>query len=285
MYQTLITVDQLATSLNSELIKIFDCRFSLADTEAGRNAYGEGHIPGAIYAHLDDDLSGEIIVGKTGRHPLPSIASITATFSKWGIDEKVQVVAYDDKGGMIASRLWWMLKWLGHNAVAVLDGGWQAWENSGHPVSTDTPSPQAKNFRPAHQAEMILPLQDIVKKSASGESLIIDARAAERYRGEVEPIDPVAGHIPAAVSAPFSMNLDENGYFLPADQLKARFQAFLGELPAEQAVCYCGSGVSGCHNLLAAAHAGITGIKLYPGSWSEWITDPQRPIATGHYPS
>ena len=285
MYQTLITTDQLAASLNSELIKIFDCRFSLADTEAGRKAYGEGHIPSSIYAHLDDDLSGEIIAGKTGRHPLPSIVSITETFSKWGIDEKVQVVAYDDKGGMIASRLWWMLKWLGHDAAAVLDGGWQAWENSGYPVSTDTPTPLAKNFRPNPRPEMILPLQDMVKKSGSGKSLILDARAAERYRGEVEPIDPVPGHIPAAVSAPFALNLDENGYFLTTDQLKARFRDLLGDLPADQAVCYCGSGVSGCHNLLAAAHAGIKGIKLYPGSWSEWITDPQRPVSTGPNPS
>ena len=285
MYTTLISADQLAASLDNANVSIFDCRFSLADTNAGRNAYKEGHIPGAIYAHLDDDLSGEIVPGKTGRHPLPALGEITATFSKWGIDKQVQVVAYDDKGGMIASRLWWMLKWLGHEAVAVLDGGWQAWQVNGHPVSSEIVQPEPRNFSASPQDEMILPLQDMIEKSAAEQALILDARAAERYRGETEPIDPVAGHIPAAISAPFAMNLDEQGYFLSPEKLKARFEALLGKVPAEEAVCYCGSGVSGCHNLLAATHAGIKGIKLFPGSWSEWIVDPQRPVATGPEPA
>jgi thiosulfate/3-mercaptopyruvate sulfurtransferase len=279
MFTTLISAQQLAGHLNDPNWRVIDCRFSLADTEAGRRAYAQGHIPGALYAHLDEDLCAPIIPGQTGRHPLPDKDFMTQKFSSWGIDEGVQVVAYDDKTGMVASRLWWMLRSLGHTRVAVLDGGFADWtalpEAS---VSLDVPIVEPRKFHPGAQIGQVFSADDVERIRQDAAFVLVDSREAFRYRGESEPIDPVAGHIPGAVNAFFMENLDEEGRFLPAEQLRQRFLPLLDGRPAEQSVFYCGSGVSACHNLLAIAHAGLGDAGLYAGSWSEWITDPQRPV-------
>ncbi|RMG49113.1 MAG: sulfurtransferase [Acidobacteria bacterium] len=259
---------------------VVDCRFSLDDPERGRRDYQRAHIPGAVYAHLNEDLSGPVIPGRTGRHPLPEIDRFAGTLGRWGIDERVQVVAYDDSGGAVAARLWWMLRWLGHDAVAVLDGGWPAWQEEERPAQSGVETRAPRTFVPRPRPELIITSEDIEAALGRATYRLIDARAPERYRGEQEPIDPIAGHIPGAVSAPFAGNLDARGRFRSPEELRARFQAILGDLPPERAVLYCGSGVTAAHNLLAMAHAGLGEGRLYVGSWSEWITDPRRPIAT-----
>ncbi|MCB0631654.1 MAG: sulfurtransferase [Saprospiraceae bacterium] len=280
MYTTLISAKALQEHLSDKNCLIVDCRFDLNDTSAGRRAYEEAHIPGAVYVHLDDDLSGTIIPGVTGRHPLPSIEKLTELFSLWGIDDNVQVIAYDDKGGGIASRLWWMLRWLGHQAVAVLDGGWPAWVAASYPVSNLPASLRPRMFTARPQADLQVDADIVDKIRTDPNFTVVDSRAAERYRGEVEPIDPVAGHIPGAINLPFPENL-KSGTFLDAAQLKERFEKALAGKAPEQIVFYCGSGVTACHNILAYAHAGLGNAVLYPGSWSEWITDEKRDIARG----
>lgn len=278
MYTTLISVQDLQQHLSDQNWLIVDCRFDLGDTNAGRRAYEQAHIPGAVYAHLDDDLSGTIIPGTTGRHPLPSVAELTALFSLWGVDDTVQVIVYDDKGGGIASRLWWMLRWLGHDAVAVLDGGWPAWLKAGAAVSKLPANLRPKTFVARPKKEMLVDAAAIDSMRTDADFTVVDSRAAERYRGEVEPIDPVAGHIPGAINLPFPENLEEGTFQDPA-QLKARFEKALMDKSPDHVVFYCGSGVTACHNLLAYAHAGLGNARLYPGSWSEWITDKNRAVA------
>lgn len=278
---TLISTSNLHAHLHDPNWVIVDCRFSLADTERGRRAYREAHIPGAVYAHLDDDLSGPIVPGTTGRHPLPGVNRFAQTASEWGIAEGVQVVAYDDFGGGIAARLWWMLRWLGHEAVAVLDGGWPAWQRDGLPVRDGDEARPSRTFVPRPHPEWIVNAEEVNALRTDPSCRLVDARTAERYRGEHEPIDPVAGRIPGALSAPFAGNLDADGFFLPPDALRSRFEPLLGSIPPEHAICYCGSGVTAAHNLLALMHAGLGTALLYPGSWSHWITDPNRPVATG----
>lgn len=278
MYKTLISPTELQQHYQPGNWVIVDCRFDLSDTDAGRRAYEAGHIPGAVYAHLDNDLSGEIVPGKTGRHPLPTIEEAVALFSLWGIDESVQVVAYDDKGGGIASRLWWMLRWLGHDAVAVLDGGWPAWQAAGLANAQAPASVRPRQFK---VKASILDTADAAKVDEvrqGSDYIVVDSRAAERYRGEVEPIDPVAGHIPGAINLPFPENLSD-GKFLSSEALKERFESALGGKAPEKVIFYCGSGVTACHNLLAYAHAGLGDAVLYPGSWSEWITDDKHAIS------
>lgn len=280
VFTTLIPRGELVRHLNDPDWAIVDCRFSLDRPERGRGDYFEGHIPGAVYAHLEEDLSGRVIPGKTGRHPLPPVQDIAAKLSGWGIADGVQVVAYDDAGGSIASRMWWILRWMGHNAVAVLDGGWTAWQNAGFPSQGGHETRVARTFQPRVRTEFIATVEEVGRATARGAKLL-DARAPARFRGDAEPIDSVAGHIPGAVCASFSENLDEEGRFRPPEALRARFEALLsGALPS-QAIAYCGSGVTATHNLLAMEHAGLPGARLYPGSWSEWITDPTRKIATG----
>ena len=277
-YTTLVTPDVLHAHLREADWAIFDCRFSLSDTERGRQAYREAHIPGAIYAHLDEDLSGEIIPGTTGRHPLPEPAAFAERLSGWGIDANVQVVAYDDFGGGIAARLWWMLRWLGHEAVAVLDGGFPAWQRLGYPTTSGEELRPLRSFRALTRTEMIAEADELVRRHGDPDFRLLDARAAERYRGEHEPIDPVAGHIPDAVSVPFTDNLDAEGSFRSSEELRARFEQAFGGVMPEQVINYCGSGVTAAHNLLAQIHAGLAGARLYPGSWSHWITDAERPV-------
>ncbi|HKI74620.1 MAG TPA: sulfurtransferase [Pseudomonadales bacterium] len=281
MYDTLISSRQLAGHLDDPEWVICDCRFVLSSPEQGLAAYREGHIPRAVYFHLDRDLSGAV-TATTGRHPPPSAPDFVWTLEQAGIGDGIQVVAYDDAGGAIAARLWWLLRWLGHDEVAVLDGGWSGWVKEGRPVTTDVAAHEVRAFTARPNDALWLDsngVLEIVNGRSSG--VVLDARGPDRFRGENETIDPVAGHIPGAVSLPFAGNLDSTGHFKPAETLREQIHAALGGCSAAQAVCMCGSGVTACHNLLAMELAGLKGARLYAGSWSEWIRDPSRPITTG----
>ncbi len=248
----------------------------MADTAAGRAAYEQEHIPGAVYAHLDDDLSGPPLTD-SGRHPLPSPDALKALFGRLGItNQKTQVVAYDDAGGMIASRLWWMLRYMGHHQVAVLNGGWQAWQAAEYLTADGTNVNQKATFEGQPQQEWLITVDQVPTLP-----LLIDSRDAPRYRGEMEPIDPQAGHIPGAVNFPFKQVLDEQGKFLSSEELQKKFKALPQTAAPDETTFYCGSGVSACVNLLALQHAGLGHGRLYVGSWSEWSSDPSREIATG----
>ncbi len=278
-YTTLISASELFNQIGNPKWVIVDCRFSLDDAGRGLKDYLQSHIPGAVYAHLNKDLSGQIIPGKTGRHPLPQQETFVKTLSGWGIDADVQVVTYDDKGGaMAAARLWWLLRWVGHDAVAVLNGGWQQWRNNDYPVKSNVESRETRNFTSKMRNDLLYSTDDVLNIQYDENYRLLDSRSADRYRGENETIDPVAGHIPGALSAPFANNLNSEGLFLPREELKTRFQKLLGNVPPERAVFYCGSGVTAAHNLLAMSHAGLGDARLYAGSWSEWITSPDRPI-------
>jgi thiosulfate/3-mercaptopyruvate sulfurtransferase len=279
-YTTLISTADLADHLADPNWAIADCRFSLTDTTLGERSYGAGHIPGAVYAHLDRDLSGPVIPGKTGRHPLPAVIAFAETLSCWGIAPDVQVVVYDDAGGVFAGRLWWMLRWLGHNAVAVLDGDLRAWQREGRPLRHDEETRIRRTFVVNLQPQMQVTLSDMQENFHNPQVRLVDARTAERFRGENETIDARGGHIPGAVCAYYGGNLDAEGYFRPQAELRQRFGELLGVVAPNQAIFYCGSGVSACHNLLAMEHAGLSGGRLYVGSWSEWSADPTRPTAT-----
>jgi thiosulfate/3-mercaptopyruvate sulfurtransferase len=278
-YTTLISPAELAARLPDPASVIVDCRHNLADIDAGERAYRAAHIPGTQFMHMDRDLSGAR-TGVNGRHPLPRIPDIVATFSRAGIDDSKQVIAYDQNNGMWAARLWWLLQWLGHPAAAVLDGGLDRWIADGRPLTTEEPHVEPATFI-ARQPTPTASAGEIVEHLDDGALTVIDARAPERYRGDVEPIDPVAGHIPGAVNRPYDANLTAQGIFKPALQLRTEFQTLLKESPPESVVHQCGSGVTACHNVLAMAIAGLPGSRLYPGSWSEWIADPERPIARG----
>lgn len=280
MYTTLISNTALARHLDSSDWVIIDCRFDLADTDQGRRDYLKSHIPGAFYAHLDQDLSGPIIPGKTGRHPLPTVESATQLFSKWGIESSTQVVVYDDKAGAIAARLWWMLHWLGHKRAAVLDGGWPKWQTGGYPVDNQLPVPKSASFVPKPQNHLLVDADFVDQIRLDKGFVLVDSRLDFRYKGQEEPLDPIAGHIPGAINAPFRDNM-EKGQLKSSETLKIRFDQILEGKPAEQAIFYCGSGVTACYNLLALKHAGLGDAKLYAGSWSEWITEEDRPVATG----
>lgn len=273
-FDTLISVPELQALQSVVLI---DCGFDLADVNAGERTFAEGHIPGAVYAHLDRDLSGPKAPGK-GRHPLPERAAFAATAGRLGVAPGVQVVCYDAQGGPYAARAWWLLRWLGHDAVAVLDGGAAAWRGADGAWTSDKSAVQPRPSYPLNTVAM--PTVSAAELLAQlGRVRLFDARAAERFRGEVEPLDPVAGHIPGATLRFFKDNLQPDGRFKPATQLKAEFDALGGGDPA--VVHQCGSGVTACHNLLAMAHAGYGATTLYPGSWSEWCSDPARPVARG----
>jgi thiosulfate/3-mercaptopyruvate sulfurtransferase len=278
-YETLISSDELFQHLGESDWLIIDCRFSLADTDRGRLDYHESHIPGAIYAHLDDDLSAPVIPGVTGRHPLPGVDEAANVFSNFGISSGIQVVAYDDAGGALAAvRVWWMLRWLGHTAAAVLDGGWQKWCERGFPTRSGREVQTRRLFIPSPRPELIVDTQKIDLMRQNPDCLVVDARAAERFYGKNETIDPVAGHIPGAVSAPYMENLNEEGEFRSREELQEKYKALIGDRPIKNVVFYCGSGVTSIHNILAMLYAGLGEGRLYAGSWSEWITDPKRPV-------
>jgi thiosulfate/3-mercaptopyruvate sulfurtransferase len=278
-YNTIISAQDVHRNIENPKFTIMDCRYYLPEPEMGHKEYLEGHIPGAIYINLDKDLSGDIIPGVTGRHPLPSSQVFTERLSNWGIDSSTQVVAYDNRGGAIAARLWWMLRWLGHEKAAVMDGGWNAWQKNDFPLETRTNQRERKTFLPREQPEMIADIDLVEKIRQDPDYLLLDARSPERYWGIKETIDKKAGHIPGAVTAPFEENMDENEFFLPMEQLKVRYQELLDGIPEENVVWYCGSGVTSIHSMIVMVMAGYDLPRLYPGSWSEWSADPQRPTA------
>jgi thiosulfate/3-mercaptopyruvate sulfurtransferase len=264
---------------------VLDCRFDLARPEWGAAAYAAGHLPNALYAHLDRDLSGPLSPA-TGRHPLPTMTRLAETFGRWGIDETVQVVAYDQGNGAYAARLWWLLRWAGHPQVAVLNGGFAAWQQAGLPLDTTPATREPRTFVPRPTHGKVITTAELERVVSDGElrsgcSMLVDARGADRFAGENETIDPVAGHIPGAHSHPFTRNVDAQGRFLHTRELRSRWEATLGEVPAQHAIAMCGSGVTACHNLLAMEMAGLSGARLYAGSWSEWIRDRTRPVARG----
>jgi thiosulfate/3-mercaptopyruvate sulfurtransferase len=277
-WTTLVQAETLAVALGRSDLAIVDCRFSLANPTAGESAYREGHIPGAVYAHLDRDLSDQ---GKKeqGRHPWPDAAAFTAKLGRWGISPRHQVVAYDDADGAIAARLWFLLRALGHEKVAVLDGGWARWTALGLPVDSYAPVPMVASYAGSFVEDRLLDAAQVQSRLEAGE-LLIDARAADRFRGENEHIDRIAGHVPGARNRPYADNLVAQR-FKPPVQLAAEFRELLGEHPADRSMVMCGSGVTACHHLLAMERAGIKGAKLFTGSWSGWISDPARPVATG----
>jgi thiosulfate/3-mercaptopyruvate sulfurtransferase len=282
-YTTLISARELADNIGNPEWVVVDCRFSLGESEMGRQEYLKAHIPGAVYAHLNEDLSSPHISGMTGRHPLPDVERLTEKFSAWGIAAGVQVVAYDDfpaASGASAARLWWCLRWLGHEQVAVLDGGWRQWLLAGGRVTQEVEYRPPRRFVPHARPELVASLEKVEKIRNDKAYRLFDSRTADRYRGENETIDPVAGHIPGAISAPYTDNYGPDGLFLPAWELRKRFGVFMGEAPATKGVFYCGSGVTAAVNILAMHHAGLGDALLYSGSWSEWILDPQRPIGT-----
>lgn len=282
IFTTLASAADLKTEFSDSRLVIVDCRFSLEDPDLGRTQYLESHIPGAVYAHLDEDLCSPLIPGVTGRHPMPHAEQLADKLGDWGIDSSSKIVVYDDaSGAMAASRLWWLLGWLGHYAVAVLDGGWQAWLDSGGPTRSGLETRSSRSFIPRIKHSRLIETAEILTRLHDPGLLLVDSRAEERYRGEVELIDPVAGHIPGAILAPYEEVLDAGGYFLPADQLRSHFKQLMGDTSAKHTVFYCGSGVTAVQNILAVAHAGLGNSRLYAGSWSEWITDPNRPIAVG----
>jgi thiosulfate/3-mercaptopyruvate sulfurtransferase len=259
---------------------IVDCRSDLKNGAWGREQYLAAHIPGAVYADLNVDLAGER-TGTNGRHPLPAVDHLAAAFGRLGVARDTQVVVYDQDSGLYASRLWWSLRYLGHDQVALLDGGWAKWTAEGRPTQGGDEPASAVVFAPSVRPDSTVAIDDVRRRAGDPATLLIDARGPERFEGREEPIDRVAGHIPGAINHFYKWNLSPEGTMLPPDQLRARFASLLGEHAPEQAVMYCGSGVSACHNLLAMEHAGLGGTPLYVGSWSEWSSDPARPIETG----
>ncbi|MDJ0927718.1 MAG: sulfurtransferase [Gammaproteobacteria bacterium] len=281
-YTTLITPDELAAELDNDAWRIVDCRFDLSDPAAGRRAWQAQHVPGAVFADLEADLSAPLHAdGRGGRHPLPDPDTLVGRLGSWGIGQQTQVVVYDDIGGMMAGRLWWLLRWLGHDAVAVLDGGFPAWTARRLPVTSAEPEigPTEYNARPG-----AMPVIDAAQVAAGlrrQELTLIDVRAPERFSGQTEPLDKVAGHVPGAINLPLTGNLDGEQRFRPADELREHYMAAIGGTADANLAIMCGSGVSACHSVLAMAHAGLPLPALYTGSWSDWISDPTRPVASG----
>ncbi|MDC0689570.1 sulfurtransferase, partial [Mitsuaria sp. RG] len=278
----LITPQQLAECLDAPGLVILDCRFALEDVDYGQRSYAEGHIAGAHFADLERDLSGPVVKGRTGRHPLPDPQRLVERLREWGVDNDSQVVLYDDGPGAFAARAWWLLAWLGkREAVFILDGGLKAWHAAHLPLSLDSPARREGTFSGDPDMKLLIDATHLGKRLDDPALTLIDARGLPRFLGEVEPIDPVAGHIPGAKCAAFTDNLGADGRFLPTDKLKQRFAEKLAGRSPEDLVAYCGSGVTACHNLFALALAGYPLGRLYAGSWSEWINDPQRGVATG----
>jgi len=271
----LIQAQDLAFQLNNPNLVILDCRSDLADRTNALNLYQKGHIDGAIHMHLEDDLSGEIIPGKTGRHPLPDKLDFETVLRRTGISLTSKVVVYDQANSMFAARAWWLLKWAGLTEVKILDGGLAAWAKLGKPLSTETPNASPSNIVVEPNDHWVVSAENLIDEKQN--RTLLDARALKRYRGEIEPLDKQAGHIPGAQNADFTKNLDSNLRFLAADKLQARYNS----IKDQESICYCGSGVTACHTIFAMTEAGYPMPKLFPGSWSEWITSESRRIAVG----
>lgn len=279
MLTTLVSVDTLAAHLDDSRWLIVDCRFDLTQPTAGEAAYRAGHIPGALYAHLDRDLSSPITPA-TGRHPLPDPERFAATLSSWGVTADTQVIAYDADNGMYASRLWWLLRWVGHRAVAVLDGGFKAWNGAGLPTNTEIPARSRSQFQARPNRELWLDADQVQQRAQQSDWRLLDARAPERFVGKVEPLDTVAGHVPGARNHPLATNLASDGRFGAPEELRRRYEQSQAGVADDHTIVMCGSGVSACHLLLAMEVAGKPGARLYAGSWSEWIRNPARGVAT-----
>ncbi len=278
-WSTLVQAEALAGALGREDLAVVDCRHSLADPDAGAAAFATGHVPGAVHAHMDRDLSGTAAPGTGGgRHPWPRVQDFCARLGTWGITPHHQVVACDGGDGAFAARLWFLLRALGHARVAVLDGGWARWQSLGLPVEVTVATPAPARYSGSFDESRLLDAGGVQAHLESG-GLLLDARGGARFRGESEPIDPVAGHVPGAVNRPYVDNLDGEGRLLPAEALRDGFQRLMAGRETGQVAVMCGSGVTACHHLLAMAHAGLPGAKLYTGSWSGWIEDPVRPVA------
>ena len=277
MPHPLVSCEQLAAHLDDPDWRIVDCRHQLSDVGHGPRVYAEGHLPGACFMHLDRDLSGSM-TGRNGRHPLPDPRVLAERLGALGISRSTQVVVYDDTEGMVAGRLWWMLRWLGHDNVAVLDGGFNRWVKEGRPLTQDVPTIAPAVFK-VEQRDWVVDADAVLANIASNEFVVVDARGPDRFRGENETIDPVGGHIPGARNRFFRDNLDADGLFRPAAELRREFLDLLAGTSPDKTVMQCGSGVSACHNLIAMELAGLTGARLYAGSWSEWCSDPARPVA------
>lgn len=279
-FTTIVSAEQLTEHLDDPDWIVFDCRFTLTDPDSGFRAYQAGHIAGAHYAHLNNDLSSAI-TPTSGRHPLPDPAILAAKLGRWGVNRGKQVVVYDDAFGAMACRMWWLLRWLGHDAVALLDGGYPRWLKHKLPVTAALPSAVPTEFEACPDDRMWVNSNWIEEALGDNKCLLIDARSEDRFNGEREMLDKVAGHIPGSVNFPFEDNLDFGGSFLPVGELREIYSDLLNGAEATQVVQMCGSGVTACHSLIAMEHAGFRGARLYPGSWSEWITDPGRPVETG----
>lgn len=281
-YTTVLSTDILEMHLNDANWLIIDCRFDLSHPGWGSEEYLKAHIPGAVFADLDHDLASPI-TPSSGRHPLPEPDEWRKTVSNWGIEPDSQVVAYDSTGGSLAAvRVWWLLRAYGHEQVALLDGGLPKWLSENHPITAAVSHPRRPSvFNGSNNSRFMVSSDELVHLHRDSRYRLVDARAAERYRGEIEPIDPVAGHIPGAKNRPVALNLNSDQTFKSAEQLRKEFAELLGDIQPEKVIAYCGSGVTGAHNLLAMEIAGLSGGILFPGSWSEWIRDPNRPIETG----
>lgn len=282
-YTTLVDAATLARLIGKPGTAVIDCRFDLASPAAGRLSFLRAHIPGACHADLNQDLSAAVGPG-TGRHPLPARERFAATLSALGVDNDSQVIAYDQANSAFAARLWWMVRWMGHSGAAVLDGGFAAWTAQGGAVQSGLVAPATRRFEPRGPRQGTLTSAQVLAALGRPGHLVVDARAPERYAGTVEPLDKVAGHVPTAVNFPFTDNLAADGRFLPRAELRRRWEARLAGASPENVTAMCGSGVTACHDLLALEVAGLPGASLYAGSWSEWISDPARPVATGGTP-
>lgn len=277
IYTSLVRADVTLEHINDTEWRIIDCRFDLKDKNAGLQHYREAHIPSAIYADLDKDLSSPVRPG-TGRHPLPAIDDISRKLGEWGISATTQVVVYDDVSGSYAARLWWLLKWLGHQKVAILDGGLSYWKQQGYPLNNEIPDVIPASFQARPDMSMIIDTEALLKLLNSPSLTLVDVRDPARYTGAEEPIDKVAGHIPGSVNIPWKSNLDENGLYRNKTDLESLYSHFLINQETQNTVFMCGSGVTACHSLVALHYLGKSDVKLYPGSWSEWIEDPARPV-------
>jgi thiosulfate/3-mercaptopyruvate sulfurtransferase len=277
---TVVSTEQLAQHLDDTEWIVFDCRFTLTNTEAGLHAYQLSHIPGARYAHLETDLSGPV-TEKSGRHPLPEVSALSEKLSRWGVDGNKQIIVYDDSFGAMAVKMWWLLRWLGHKNVALLDGGLPKWLKEKRAVTAELPQIFQTKFIAKLNDEILANVAEVDNARQERCRLLIDARPEQRFTGEREPLDKLAGHIPGAINWVFDENLDFDGTYLPAEELREAYLKLLNGVKPEQVIHTCGSGVTACHNMLAMEIAGMCGGKLYAGSWSEWITDPARPLAKG----
>ncbi|ATC65273.1 sulfurtransferase [Nibricoccus aquaticus] len=277
----LIDAAELSGNLQRSDWVVFDCRHDLVDTSRGERLYREGHIPGAHFAPVETALSGAK-TGKNGRHPLPAAEAFAAFLARHGVTEKTMIVAYDDAGGLYAARLWWMARWIGHERVALLDGGWTKWIADGRAVTTEVPEAvAAQPLAVREHAAWVWSAEDVLRQIDDAAFALIDARAGERYRGEVEPMDPVAGHIPGALNRFYKANLKADLTFRPREELRRELSELIGVRAPERVGHSCGSGITACAAIFAMEYAGLAGSKLYAGSWSEWVADPARPVAKG----